>query len=151
MSGNVGLECRTPVVCAILAKRTKLVKIGFSTNFIERLKALQGANADALRVLALGRGEFSDESHLHAQLAHSRVNGEWFRMTPKLLYIVAFANVTKTWPTVGMALVTNVLGVEHPRAESIDRRFYKLCRRFWVEPGEHAENYHRGRRCTLGR
>lgn len=61
-----------------------LVKIGFSTNFPERLTALQIGSPVQLEVIATVAGTYSAEKSLHRQFAHLRAHGEWFRNEGKL-------------------------------------------------------------------
>lgn len=58
-----------------------LVKIGFTTNLAQRLKHLPHEE-----VLAVRTGSMRDEKALHAQFAHLRQHGEWFRQGPDLLH-----------------------------------------------------------------
>jgi hypothetical protein len=57
-----------------------LVKIGFTTNLAQRLKHVPHEE-----VLAVTTGSMRDEKALHAQFAHLRQYGEWFRQGPDLL------------------------------------------------------------------
>jgi len=56
------------------------VKIGFTTNLAERLRALPYDE-----VLATEVGGASLERQRHHEFAHLRVNGEWFQLTPELV------------------------------------------------------------------
>jgi hypothetical protein len=56
------------------------IKIGFSTNLQQRLRALPHDE-----LLATIPGTMRDEKLLHRQFAHLRQQGEWFRKDPELL------------------------------------------------------------------
>lgn len=65
------------------------VKIGRSGNFQKRLRALQGANADGLRVIHKIPGDH--ERTLHRACAPHRLHGEWFAATPEFFTALARA------------------------------------------------------------
>lgn len=54
------------------------IKIGFSENPLERLRALQMASPASLRLVALVPGSYADEAAVHAHLHAHRLHGEWF-------------------------------------------------------------------------
>jgi hypothetical protein len=60
------------------------VKIGLAFDPEKRLRALQTGHSQRLRVLAWLRGEREDEARLHRKFYRTRVQGEWFRITPAL-------------------------------------------------------------------
>lgn len=64
------------------------IKIGVAVNVRERLKKLQMGNPSLLCVLATMPGAREDELYLHAEFACSRVRGEWFEPTARLLRLV---------------------------------------------------------------
>ncbi len=63
------------------------IKIGWSTNPIQRCHDLQAANAEQLHLLDYF--EVSDgleeEQWLHRKFKHLRIRGEWFKATPEIL------------------------------------------------------------------
>jgi Meiotically up-regulated gene 113 len=69
-------------------ERTRL-KLGFSRNPEQRLKALQTGHPDKIELLATHPGSIADERRFHAWLSPSRSSGEWFRWTPKIDEILA--------------------------------------------------------------
>ena len=73
----------------IQAKSTKRIKIGYTANkasFRKRFQALQGANAEELRILGTIRGGRKTESAWHANCKAFQVHHEWFTPDRKLLY-----------------------------------------------------------------
>lgn len=66
---------------AISNPEAKQVKIGFTQNVPQRLKALQTAHAFDLHVLWQGVGGEALEAHLHTRFARRRIRGEWFDFT----------------------------------------------------------------------
>jgi hypothetical protein len=66
------------------------VKIGFSLKPVAaRIKTLQIAHHEELRVIGRMRGTFEDEQSLHRRFAHLHIRGEWFRPENDLLAYVA--------------------------------------------------------------
>lgn len=61
------------------------VKIGVSDNPAERLRTLQQANAEELRVLCCWSTLTTEEKDWHRQFAHARLRGEWFEPLPELI------------------------------------------------------------------
>lgn len=55
------------------------VKIGFSVDFLGRLKALQEGTPEVLVVYAKLPGTMADERALHKRFVQCRLRGEWFR------------------------------------------------------------------------
>ena len=71
----------------VQGQKTKLIKIGYSTNketFKKRLSQLQCQNADKLVVLRTMAGGRLTESALHLKHKKARVWGEWFRFSASL-------------------------------------------------------------------
>lgn len=61
------------------------VKIGFADNPAKRLKHLQTARAEPLRLVRILDGTQADERLLHRRFAKRRIRLEWFRPTHKML------------------------------------------------------------------
>ena len=64
------------------------IKIGYANNVQKRLGAIQTGNPCRLEVLATLPGGAAIERAIHLALADSRLNGEWFERTPKLLSFI---------------------------------------------------------------
>lgn len=60
---------------------TDLVKVGWTRNLPERVRALSTSCPHALHVLAIVPGPMSEEGVLHRALSTYRYNGEWFQLT----------------------------------------------------------------------
>jgi hypothetical protein len=73
------------------------VKIGWTENVEFRLKALQTANHQYLRVIRLFEGGPAEERMLHRQFADQRLEREWFTFTQAMLGDVGL-NETKPLP-----------------------------------------------------
>jgi hypothetical protein len=76
-------------------RRDGLIKIGVTTDVVKRAKAISkgssmatGMTIGPVEVLATTPGDGAFESRLHRQFAASRVDGEWFRPTPRLLRLI---------------------------------------------------------------
>lgn len=83
-----------------LAARGDLVKLGAANDAGQRLVALDAARASmpgagALRLLATVPGPEVLERWLHTHLGSARVRGEWYRRTPAIEGLLAFAT---GWP-----------------------------------------------------
>lgn len=77
---------------------TELVKIGFTGGDpAERLRGLQTGCPHRLELIAVIPGGESDEGRWHEDYAADRVNGEWFRLTPRLTVAIA---VHATWAAI---------------------------------------------------
>lgn len=61
------------------------VKIGVSFDPLDRLRQVQTASPEEVRLLACCLGTEQDEAALHEQFARHRIRGEWFRPVPALL------------------------------------------------------------------
>lgn len=83
MPDNPLLE-RASVVYFVTPIRSRRVKIGTSTNFNARLKALQATNHIPLSVLLLLPGDSVLEGTLHHRFKKSRVRGEWFTLSDEI-------------------------------------------------------------------
>ena len=71
---------------------TGLIKIGQADDPLVRLKLLQIGSPDYLRLLGSMRCFEQSETILHETFKASRVHGEWYRPTEKLLeFILRFA------------------------------------------------------------
>lgn len=64
------------------------IKIGVAVDPVGRLAELQNANAAKLVLLAACPGRRDEESRLHAACRHSRIRGEWYLPTPRVLGVV---------------------------------------------------------------
>lgn len=74
------------------ADGTDLVKIGFTAgDAIERVSDLQTGCPHKLSVLAAVEGGERDEARWHKEFAAERVQGEWFRLTPRLMVRIVLA------------------------------------------------------------
>lgn len=60
----------------------RFVKIGFSTDVAQRVRALNAANPEPLNLLGSVPGTPADERAWHIRLAAHRAGGEWFRLAP---------------------------------------------------------------------
>lgn len=81
-----GSDCE--VVYFLKSKQTKLIKIGTTKNLKTRMMTIESAGGHDLDVLLLLRGYFDIEKTLHEKFASSRVKGEWFQASPKILEFV---------------------------------------------------------------
>lgn len=66
----------------------KHIKIGYSKDPIDRIKALQTGSATKLHIQAIMNGDSKTESGLHEMFNHLRVRGEWFRYTDELKWFI---------------------------------------------------------------
>jgi hypothetical protein len=64
------------------------IKVGWSGNPKERMRALQTKHPLPLRSIATTPGSIGDEHAIHALFSDIRLNGEWFRSTPELLKFI---------------------------------------------------------------
>lgn len=78
-----------PVVYVISAGDPKFVKIGFTTNFEQRLRSLRTASHVEPMVHLIIPGLRSLERDLHARFASARHNREWFRLTDEIAAFIA--------------------------------------------------------------
>ncbi|MDP8212336.1 MAG: GIY-YIG nuclease family protein [Candidatus Zapsychrus exili] len=56
----------------------KKIKIGFSSDPTKRIKSLQTASSDKLKMIGKLDGDRKFETELHNQFSHLRCGGEWF-------------------------------------------------------------------------
>lgn len=69
------------------------VKIGVTSGSVEtRLAALQIGNAHTLTIAGVCRGGYPFEAELHDMFKFCRVQGEWFRLTEPLAYLLESLN-----------------------------------------------------------
>ncbi len=68
-------------VYILSSEKTKLTKIGYSSNVRQRIKALQNSGPDGLILKCLIRGGIETESMLHKKYASKRKHGEWFSLS----------------------------------------------------------------------
>jgi len=66
----------------------KLVKIGIAKKAVRRLQNLQGGLPFAFDILAIKKGTWEEEFALHLRYQDSRVNGEWFKPSEKLMMYI---------------------------------------------------------------
>lgn len=65
-----------------------LVKIGYSTNFAQRLETLQVQCPQKIEVLLVIAGSLTEEKALHRRFAASRTTGEWFTLTDDIRTLI---------------------------------------------------------------
>lgn len=75
------------------------IKIGHSSDPFARLRSLNTASAERLRIIGLFPGSPLDEKRLHATLAAHRLSGEWFRDCPEVLAVIAVPQQRPKRPT----------------------------------------------------
>ena len=78
-----------PAVYVISAGDPKFVKIGFTTNFDQRLRSLKTASHVEPVVHLVIPGTRSLERDLHTRFASARHNREWFRLTDEIAAFIA--------------------------------------------------------------
>lgn len=66
-----------------------VVKIGFTTNIVARLRGLQTATHRPCRVLGVMDGTLADEQKLHRRFKAYRVRGEWFDFSSEIETFIA--------------------------------------------------------------
>lgn len=64
------------------------VKIGSAANPGQRLGAIQGMNPDPLRLLGVAAGGRGAERRVHESFADSRLHGEWFQPSTRLMKLI---------------------------------------------------------------
>jgi hypothetical protein len=77
------------VVYVISAADPQFVKIGFTTNFEQRLRSLRTASHVEPIVHLVIPGTRSLERDLHTRFASARQNREWFRLTDEIASFIA--------------------------------------------------------------
>jgi len=69
------------------------VKIGYTENAEQRLKALQCGSPVPLELIATMPGDVGTEAEMHARFSGARVHGEWFQWAGELAAFLARHNV----------------------------------------------------------
>jgi hypothetical protein len=64
------------------------IKIGFTTNWQQRIPTIQISSASPLTLLTLVQGGNDLEAALHNKFSHLRERGEWFRKAPELISFI---------------------------------------------------------------
>lgn len=72
------------------------IKIGRATNPVQRLRNIQVANPWRCRLLGTVDGSKREEAAMHARFSDDRMDGEWFRPSPRLYRYI----VTRTTPQI---------------------------------------------------
>lgn len=62
----------------IVSKITGSIKIGRSSNVLQRLDSLQTANPYPLKIILIAENQGNIEKDLHKKLKKFKTNGEWF-------------------------------------------------------------------------
>lgn len=75
-----------------------LIKIGYSTNHIDRIKTLTTGVPEQINIIAVMRGTQKKEKQLHKQFGHLRRRGEWFEPAPELLRFIDEINIIEQAP-----------------------------------------------------
>lgn len=78
-------------------KQGSYVKIGYSTLFKKRLTQLQTASPVKLEVLALIKGEKTDEKNYHDTFKHINSNGEWFYYNDEIISFIDSLDKSLMW------------------------------------------------------
>ncbi len=76
----------------IQAKGSGLIKIGMSLNVSSRLKALQQASPEKLRILKIIEGGRKKEFELHEKFKNIKSHSEWFQPEEELLEYIGEIN-----------------------------------------------------------
>lgn len=63
----------------IEARTAGLVKIGYASNPVDRMKSIQGMSPVKVSLVGFMEGDMQDERDLHRRFAEYRSHGEWFR------------------------------------------------------------------------
>ncbi len=93
---------------------SNFVKVGFTAGDpLDRISTLQTSSAEELELMATAAGTVQDERSIHRRLADTRLEGEWFEMSPLLAEIIAladpeFASLAKLEP--GIIRLAHVAG-----------------------------------------
>lgn len=72
------------MIYVIACTKTKTCKIGYSNNPQKRLKELQVANPNKLKLAKVIQGTINEEQTLHKTFEHLRLSGEWFQFGSEL-------------------------------------------------------------------
>lgn len=62
-----------------------MVKIGFTQNIDERMKAIQATSPTQIELIGTLPGSLRLEREIHERFKHARAHGEWFQATPEIL------------------------------------------------------------------
>jgi hypothetical protein len=99
-------------VYAIQAVNLKTIKIGFSTDVSQRLRALQTGSPDELKIIGCWLGTQDEEGKIHSKMAQWLVHGEWFLPAADLIELIAKRNQAKPTDTPGLLRLTTKKGHE---------------------------------------
>lgn len=69
----------------LLSKKSKTLKIGYSSHLSNRIKSLQSSSPDSLTLPKAIPGSKQLEAELHKKFAANRLHGEWFSATPEVI------------------------------------------------------------------
>ena len=64
------------------------IKIGLSSNPVQRVHDLQVGNPEELTLLAVMVGEESEEARLHARFSKHHIRGEWFKPSDSIWSLI---------------------------------------------------------------
>lgn len=95
----------TAPLCVYFIQRGDAIKIGKSRNVPRRLRGLQVNHPDRLTLLGsveISTAEF--ERSIHRVFADSRISGEWFAASPRLLGFIAYVLARGLLKTVSQPL-----------------------------------------------
>lgn len=70
-----------------------LIKIGFSSNLVLRVKAIMASIPGQVVFLGHMPGDREMEAHLHERFEHTRFSGEWFADTEDLAALIRIATI----------------------------------------------------------
>lgn len=76
------------VVYFVLDREMMLMKVGYTTNVMARLQALQSGNGRKLDLIGTLRGGRDEESFLHRAMSALRVRGEWHAVTDDIVQAI---------------------------------------------------------------
>lgn len=68
----------------------RFVKIGFTTNLLQRVDMIARYLPFRVRLVLAEDGTEEDEHHLHAVLAQFRVRREWFKWSPTVDWVLRY-------------------------------------------------------------
>lgn len=88
---DISMDIRNPnsVIYFVRSGTSGPIKIGKANNLKRRLASLQTSASEPLRVLGVVPGDIPEEAALHAQFADTRLHGEWFAPSDRLLAYIA--------------------------------------------------------------
>ena len=64
------------------------IKIGIAADPIRRMALMQVGSPEQLELIGVVTGGRKLELHLHAELRHDRLHGEWFECSDHLVYVM---------------------------------------------------------------